>query len=121
LVYGGGVLITVPQHRWLWSAVDEAACHVKRYSAKELERKVKAAGFEIMRSTSFVSLLLPMMLAARLVQRKPASDATAELRINKHLNWLFRKIMSIEFNLIRHGLNFKLGGSRLLIARKTSK
>jgi hypothetical protein len=120
LVYGGGVLITVPQHRWLWSTVDEAACHVRRYTARELENKVKAAGFEILRSSSFISLLLPVMVAARLVQRKPASDAAAELRINKHLNWLFRKIMSVEFNLIRHGVNFTLGGSRLIIARKTS-
>lgn len=118
LVYGEGVLITVPQHRWLWTAVDEAACHVRRYTARELENKVKAAGFEILRSSSFVSLLLPMMVAARLLQRKPAADAAAELRINKHLNWLFRKIMSVELSLIRHGVNFTLGGSRLLIARK---
>jgi hypothetical protein len=98
-----------------------AACHVRRYTARELENKVKAAGFEILRSSSFVSLLLPMMAAARLVQRKPASDAAAELRINKQLNWLFRKIMSVEFSLIRRGVNFPLGGSRLLIARKKSK
>lgn len=121
LVSDGGLLITVPQHQWLWSAVDQAACHVRRYSASELENKVKAAGFEILRSSSFVSLLLPMMVAARLVQRKPSSDAAAELRINKQLNWLFRKIMSVEFSLIRHGVNFPLGGSRLLVARKKSK
>ena len=29
---GGVLLITVPQHRWLWSSVDEYACHVRRYS-----------------------------------------------------------------------------------------
>ena len=123
LVYGGGtVLITVPQHQWLWSSVDEAACHVRRYSAKELAKKVEAAGFEIVRSTSFVSLLLPMMVAARFVSRhKPAADAEAELSINKHLNWLFRKIMAVEFHLIKLGVNFKFGGSRLLIVRKKSK
>ena len=122
LVYGGGVLITVPQHQWLWSSVDEAACHVRRYSAKELVKKVEAAGFEIVRSTSFVSLLLPMMVAARFVSRnKPAADASAELSINKHLNWLFRKIMAVEFHLIKLGVNFTFGGSRLLIARKKSK
>ncbi len=122
LVYGGGVLITVPQHQWLWSSVDEAACHVRRYSAKELAKKVEAAGFEIVRSTSFVSLLLPMMVAARFVSRnKPAADASAELSINEHLNWLFRKIMAVEFHLIKLGVNFTFGGSRLLIARKKSK
>jgi ubiquinone/menaquinone biosynthesis C-methylase UbiE len=122
LIYGGGVLITVPQHRWLWSAVDEAACHVRRYSARELERKVKAAGFEVLRSTSFVSLLLPMMQASRLLSRKQplSTDLSAGLRINKQMNWLFRKIMTIEFKFIKLGVNFSLGGSRLLIARKTN-
>ncbi len=119
LVVGGGVLITVPQHCWLWSAVDEAACHVRRYSVSELENKVKAAGFEILRSSSFVSLLLPMMVAARVVSRKSATDAAAELHINRLLNYLFRKIMSVEFSLIRYGVNFPLGGSRLLIAKKS--
>ena len=85
LAYGGGVLITVPQHRWLWSPVDEASCHVRRYSARELENKVRATGFEILRSSSFVSLLLPMMVASRVVTRKPASsaDLSAGLRLNK--------------------------------------
>ena len=121
LVSGGCVLITVPQHQWLWSSVDEAACHVRRYSAKELANRLETAGFEVVRSTSFVSLLLPMMVAARFVSRnKPAADASAELSINKHLNWLFRKIMAVEYSLIKLGVNFKFGGSRLLIARKKS-
>jgi len=120
LAFGGGILITVPQHRWLWSLVDEISCHVRRYSAKELENKVRAAGFEVLHSTSFVSLLLPMMLASRLLSRKPVSDAAAEMRINTHLNWLFRKIMSLEFKLIQLGFNFPLGGSRLIVGRKKS-
>ena len=118
LVPGGGVLITVPQHQWLWSSVDEAACHVRRYSASELERKVVMAGFEILRSTSFVSLLLPAMLAARLVAHNSAANATAELSLNRHLNQILRQIMAVEYGFIRRGVNFALGGSRLIVARK---
>jgi SAM-dependent methyltransferase len=29
----GIMLITVPQHAWLWSPIDEYACHVRRYTA----------------------------------------------------------------------------------------
>lgn len=118
LVSDGGVLITVPQHRWLWSAVDDAACHFRRYSAKELEEKVKAAGFEVLRSTSFVSLLIPFMVVARLLFRNQASATSAELSINKQLNWIFRKIMALEFKLVQLGFNFSLGGSRLIVGRK---
>lgn len=121
LVNGGGLLITVPQHRWLWSAVDTAACHVRRYAAAELENKVEAAGFEILRSTSFVSLLLPAMIAARFSANKSKETTDSELKINSILNLLFRKIMHFEFNLIRSGMNFPFGGSRLIIARKKVK
>ena len=65
---GGGIMLTVPQHDFLWSRADEHACHVRRYSASELSAKVSAAGFRVERVTSFVSLLLPLMLASRLRQ-----------------------------------------------------
>ena len=116
----GVLILTVPQHRWLWSPVDEMACHVRRYSATELKEKLASAGFEIIRSTSFVSILLPAMMASRLVQIAPTEpdDLRAELVISAPLNFLFEKVLGIEAALIRCGLNFPLGGSRLVVARK---
>lgn len=32
---GGCVVLTVPQHEWLWSSVDEQAHHVRRYGRRE--------------------------------------------------------------------------------------
>ena len=52
--------------------IDARAGHVRRYRAAELRGKVMEAGFEIVRMTSFVTLLLPLMLASRLAQRRPA-------------------------------------------------
>jgi SAM-dependent methyltransferase len=43
LCAGGGLLVTVPQHPLLWSHLDEYACHVRRYTRKELRRKVVQA------------------------------------------------------------------------------
>jgi len=59
------MLVCVPQHAWLWSSVDQHACQVRRYSANDLHTKIEAAGFEITRSTSFVSQLLPATLVSR--------------------------------------------------------
>lgn len=118
---GGFVFITVPQHRWLWSAVDEYACYVRRYSATELHEKMRKAGFEIIRSTSFVSTLLPAMYLSRLMQRNKMDvkmDAMAELRINPLLNTIFEWMLYLELALIRSGVNLPAGGSRLLVARK---
>ena len=118
---GGTVFISVPQHRWLWSAVDEYACHVRRYGATELNEKVRKAGFEINRSTSFVSTLLPAMYLSRWMQRNDMDvkmDAMAELRINPLLNKIFEWILYLELAMIRCGVNLPAGGSRLLVARK---
>jgi SAM-dependent methyltransferase len=120
LVLGGYMLLTVPQHAWLWSATDDYACHVRRYAASELHAKVRNAGFEILRSTSFVSTLLPAMLASRWAKRKRVddTDAAAELRMPSWLNRLFEMMLVAEIWMIRMGLNFALGGSRLVVARK---
>lgn len=118
---GGVVFITVPQHRWLWSSVDEYACHVRRYNVKELHQKVREAGFEIIRSTSFVSTLLPAMYLSRLLQRKKmdvSMDAIAELRINPILNKIFEWFLGFELALIRVGVSLPIGGTRLLVASK---
>lgn len=114
---GGVAVITVPQHRWLWSAVDEYACHVRRYDAGELHQKVCRAGFEVVRSTSFVSTLLPAMYLSRLLKQNKA-DAMAELRINPVLNKIFEWMLNFELILIYVGVRLPLGGSRLLVARK---
>lgn len=116
----GILLLTVPQHKWLWSPADEYACHVRRYSSRELHAKIEAAGFQIMRSTSFVFGLLPAMWASRLMQKKRGAevDPMAEFRISPWLNRLLEFVMSMEIGLIRFGINLPLGGSRLVVALK---
>lgn len=119
---GGGFLISVPQHPSLWSPQDEHAFHVRRYTATELRRKVEAAGFEVIRMTSFVSLLLPMMFASRLRMRDRTTDvefdAIDELRQPRAVNMVLGAVMTIERTLIRRGLSFPAGGSLLLACRK---
>ena len=119
---GGVVLITVPQHPWLWSAVDEYDCHERRYSYKELREKVLAAGFRILRTTSFVSILFPAMVVSRMAHgRTSVKDTLVGVgrRIPPWLNYLFEKILNFEMVMIRLGVNFPLGGSRFMVVRKT--
>lgn len=116
---GGGCVITVPQHMWLWSPVDEVACHQRRYSATELHTKVEAAGFRIVRSTSFVALLLPLMLASRLAARSSAhTDGSEGLALNPLLDRTLSAIMRIEFLLIKIGVPLPIGGSRLVVLQR---
>jgi len=41
LKHDGGIILTVPQHKWLWSAQDEMARHKRRYSRDELVKKIE--------------------------------------------------------------------------------
>ncbi len=128
---GGLLLVTVPQHPWLWSATDERACHVRRYTTTELQKKVTATGFDVLRTTSFVSLLLPAMLLSRgrksnhsdgsRIKAGDESNLSAELQLSKLLNTALYCVMGIERFLIRLGINFKAGGSRLVVARRPSR
>lgn len=120
---GGTVLLTVPQHDWLWSPVDDRACHVRRYAAQDLERKLRCAGFELVRSTSFVSTLLPLMYASRLFKRSGKAETetmgdAAELRLPAWLNGMLEALLSIDLALVRAGLDLPWGGSRLIVGRK---
>jgi SAM-dependent methyltransferase len=115
---GGGLLLTVPQHPALWSEFDVRARHVRRYRAAELRDKVMEAGFDIVRMTSFVTLLLPLMAASRLAHRAPAADYDPldELRISPALNWALERALDLERALIRAGIDLPAGGSLLLVA-----
>jgi SAM-dependent methyltransferase len=117
---GGVLLLTVPQHPWLWSASDEYACHVRRYKRAEIEQKIKTAGFELLRSSSFVTSLLPAMMLSRVLHKKKASDfdPAGELKIKAFLNNLFYALMKLELTGIRFGMNYPVGGSRLIVAER---
>ena len=117
----GGILVTVPHHPFLWSPADDYARHVRRYKARELEDRVKRAGFDVIRITSFVSLLLPLLVLSRFKQRFQGHefDPTSELRINSVVNTGLQGILNVERTLIRGGLSFPVGGSLLLIARRS--
>jgi SAM-dependent methyltransferase len=113
----GGIMLTVPQHMFLWGPADEAAFHQRRYRINELAEKVKAAGFEVLFKTSFVSFLLPAMYLSRLRSRQSGQyDLEDELRIQPTLNRLFRSISALETGLIRAGIRMPVGGSQLLVA-----
>ncbi|MGH8746291.1 MAG: class I SAM-dependent methyltransferase, partial [Burkholderiales bacterium] len=116
---GGGVIVTVPQHRWLWSYRDEFARHRRRYHRVELLRKLVAAGFERAWSTSFVTLLLPLMALSRLRQKGSRGfDSCAELRLGRMTNKVLGTLMTVERGLIRAGVSFAAGGSLLAVAHR---
>lgn len=117
----GGLLVTVPQHPALWSSQDEAAHHVRRYRRHELEEKLRRNGFDVIRSASFVTLLLPAMLASRFANRisAAAQDPLREVRVGPVINTIGSLAMAADRAILRSGVNLPVGGSRIIAARRS--
>lgn len=120
----GCFIVTVPQHMFLWSRLDEIVMHKRRYSRKELVSKLQEQGFTIGLCSSFLFVLFPFMAVARLLDRptkgQPSSDAGFEKRVGfpKVINWIFDKVMRIDEALIERGVSLPFGGSLLVVAHK---
>ena len=116
---GGGIIVTVPQHPWLWSRVDDVAHHQRRYRRGELEAKLLRNGFEVLFSSSFTALLLPVMAASRLMGggNKQHDDVFHEFRLNRHVNDILTAILRAEVRMTLAGWRWPAGGSRVVVGR----
>lgn len=116
---GGGTIIAVPQHPWLWSRTDEIAHHQRRYRRGELEAKLQRNGFEVLFSTSYTATLLPAMAASRFISRGRADDADEfeEFTLSPGLNRFFTAVLNAEVAMTLRGWPWPAGGSRVTVAR----
>lgn len=116
---GGGIIIAVPQHPWLWSRTDEVAYHKRRYRRGELEAKFRRNGFEVLFSSSYTALLLPLMVASRMAGRgqQSSDDPNREFILHPRINGLFTAILRAEVWMTLAGLNWPAGGSRIVVGR----
>jgi SAM-dependent methyltransferase len=121
---GGGTIIAVPQHPWLWSQADEIGHHQRRYRLGELESKLERSGFDVLFSSSYTATLLPLMTASRLWARTrgeasadPRAEIERELSLSPWINRALTAILRGEVRLTLAGLRWPLGGSRVVVAR----
>jgi SAM-dependent methyltransferase len=118
---GGGLILSVPQHPWLWSSIDEYARHERRYRRGELVAKAEAAGFAVQRVTSFVTFLLPVMALSRMWERcraRPPEPSREHLAAQRAAGTLGR-MLGVERSLIARGIDLPAGGSLLLVATRS--
>ena len=120
---GGWLLVTVPAYPALWSRHDEANHHHRRYTRPALAAAADAAGWQVVRLTSFNSLLLAPAALVRLAQRnRPASRAhTTNLDIGPHwLNRLLEWPLRAEAMWLAGGRTLPAGLSLLAVMRNAA-
>lgn len=114
----GALLLTVPAYMWLWSNEDERLHHQRRYTRRRLRLAVERAGWEPLIATYFNSILLPPIVAARLLPRRPGDDKADLDRTPAVLDGPLSLPMRIEARLIRSGLRLPAGISIGIVCRK---
>ena len=118
---GGALLVTVPAYPWLWSSHDTINQHRRRYTRRSLLAAAERAGWRAERVTYFNSLLLPVAIAMRALERlRPAdSETSPDLWIPPApLNRLLEQPLHLEAAIIgRNGHTLPAGLSLLALLR----
>jgi SAM-dependent methyltransferase len=117
---GGALLVTVPAYQWLWSGHDEINHHHRRYTRRSLQRAGEQAGWKQVRTTYFNSLLLPMAIVLRLLERVNTKTTESSLDLwvpPSPVNWLLERPLVLESALIEHGGRIPAGLSLLAVFR----
>jgi SAM-dependent methyltransferase len=116
---GGGTIISVPQHSWLWSTADDDARHQRRYNLGELEEKLRRNGFDIIFSSSFTAVLLPLMALSRTKAKtdKAKTRFRRELQISPVANLVLKTMLRGETKMTLAGFRWPAGGSRIVVGR----
>jgi SAM-dependent methyltransferase len=117
---GGSLLVTVPAYQWLWSGHDEINHHHRRYTRRSLQRVAEQAGWRQARTTYFNSLLLPVAIVLRVLDRVSTKTTESSLDLwvpPEPLNWLLERPLALEAALIKRGGRIPAGLSLLAVFR----
>jgi SAM-dependent methyltransferase len=117
---GGALLVTVPAYQWLWSGHDEINHHHRRYNRGTLLAAAERAGWRCERTTHFNSLLLPVAIMLRALDRidPRATKSSLDLWVPPApLNWLLRQPLLLEASVIGRGGSIPAGLSLLAVFR----
>src|SRR5450755_1355386 len=119
---GGWMLVTVPAYPALWSLHDEANHHYRRYTRASLRAAADAAGWTVVRVSSFNGLLLAPAAAVRLAQRRLGTHNgyTNDLALGPAwLNDVLEQPLALEALWLRAGRTLPFGLSLLAVLRRS--
>jgi SAM-dependent methyltransferase len=115
---GGTLLVTVPAYQWLWSGHDEINHHRRRYTRRSLQTVAERAGWRQARTTYFNSLLLPVAIVLRVLDRVNTKTTESSLDLwvpPEPANSLLERPLDLEAAVIAHGGRIPAGLSLLAV------
>lgn len=97
---GGKLVMTVPAHRWMWSAHDVVNHHKRRYSKAGLRRLIDGSPLKLEKLGYFNSLLFPLAVAERLASKLRGKDDADVKLPSGPLNGALEAIFGAERHLV---------------------
>jgi SAM-dependent methyltransferase len=117
---GGALVVTVPAYQWLWSGHDVINHHHRRYTRRSLQSVAEGAGWRQERTTYFNSLLLPVAILLRVLDRINTRTTESSLDLwvpPAPVNWLLERPLELEAGAIARGGRIPAGLSLLSVFR----
>ena len=107
---GGGLIVTVPQHQWLWSAVDTYSHHRRRYARRQLTAMIEQAGFVLERVSFIRDRVAPTDALSRGTKRELTDefDPTTEFKVGRSTNACWKESSTSSGRLFRPACRFRL-------------
>jgi SAM-dependent methyltransferase len=114
---GHGVAVfNLPAYAWMFSAHDRRTQNARRFTRAEVNALLASHGFRVLRSSYWNTLLFPLMLLHRLIQR---DDAGSDVHTySKLLDAIFSAVLAVERAVIAAGVSLPFGGSLIVVATR---
>jgi len=120
LAEDGALLLTVPAGPSLWSDFDVVSGHKRRYTAKELGKKLERSGFRKVFASHLFWFLLPLMRLSRKNNSSGKEETAARARRQLHppaaLNFTLSLASGMEMMMIKAGTGIPFGTSIIAAA-----
>lgn len=114
---GGMAVLTMPAYAWLHSYHDDQVGNLRRYTRRELNALLQAAGFRVEDSTYWNMLPFPLAVVRRRIL--PPAAPTSDVRLYPApLEAMFNGLMAVEHVWRGWGGRLPFGSSVLTVARK---
>lgn len=116
---GGLLVLRVPANKFLYSAHDRQVMTARRYSKRELQRKIEETGFKIKQISYVHSPIFLLSLANVLVERFTGKKGNSAIgKVPSLLNKLLTLILNFEGELIVKGIPIPFGQGLVCVAEE---
>ena len=113
---GAIAIFNLPAYDWLLSAHDRRVHNVRRFTARQARALLAGNGFRVLRSSYWNTLLFPLMMVHRLLERDEAESDVRDYP--RWLDALFSAALAAERAAIALGIGLPFGGSLIVVAAR---